>query len=701
MTLYNKIKEYLKKGQQSNTSVRSYSELEKDEKARALRETYALKTGSKELNTEYEAEITALYDIFNHTKIRYAQENKIIDNTELKNPNSYIPVPSIDDQLKIIKAKKEIYSLLAAGEYEIIRKEFEDIQANLEVRYNAITRAMSFINNNTPSYGQLLAELEKVKNLFNRVKEILEEVDKEIKSSVKEGSLENSFRVLMERLNKKSQYKNIFLDTLGKIASDPNFRYVEYDDFANDVKLGILSRINRLESRFNDRLMAIIPSFFEKPIDEALKKFVQHDCDGELSEKEAIMAEKKKAIFIRFFQAKHYHYAWEYLIHELSDELLLELFKLLAEYMHIHEKYVYERKDEYKEPLEKAKEAIKEFQSTPMTAWEEFEETPYGHMLSFGGDMYQYTKLCPNYVTPELKEEIAKTYVMLHWLHQGYCYADMGPDSVFYPPTYDYHNSVISSKDTIKYIREFKNDILKKIEEKFGVKLSELKFLKENRSKFISDSYFDVLADILATGKIPKLYLRPTIEHPIRYICGSKHKIFYFDSICEVTTLDVLYHYLRAINNDDIDFDFSDKMPVSRHSDEYSFEYNRPSSMDNFLALIAESVLNKQYDDRILIVSSLTDKPLDIINSNNRIKAVYISDNKKLQELINTPNSLRCIFVPEYFHSAIASDSDYTLPSGTKIIIVPNDVTYSELSDILNQEIAKTEEAKRNIYTEQ
>lgn len=275
MTLYNKIKEYLKRGQQSNTSIRSYSELEKDEKARVLREIWALKTGSKDLNTEYEAEVTTLYDIFNYTKIRYAQENKIIDNTELKNPNSYIPVPSIDDQLKIIKAKKEIYSLLATGEYEIIRKEFEDIQADLEVRYNAITRAMSFINDNTPLYGQLLAELEKTEELFNRVKEILEEVDKEIKSSVKEGSLENSFRVLMERLNKKSQYKNIFLDTLGKIASDPNFRYVEYDDFANDVRSKILSRVDRLESHFSNELVDSISLALKKPIGEALREFVR------------------------------------------------------------------------------------------------------------------------------------------------------------------------------------------------------------------------------------------------------------------------------------------------------------------------------------------------------------------------------------------------------------------------------------------
>lgn len=698
MTLYNKIKEYLKRGQQSNTSIRSYSELEKDEKARALRETYVLKTGSKDLNTEYEAEITTLYDMYNHTKIRYAQENKIIDNTELKNPNSYIPVPSIDDQLKIIKAKKEIYSLLAVGEYEIIRKEFEDIKTSLEVRYNAITRAMSFINDNTPSYGQLLAELEKTEELFNHVKEILEEVDKEIKSSVKEGSLKNSFRVLMDRLNKKSQYKNIFLDTLGKIASDPNFRYVEYDDFANDVRSKILSRVDRLESHFSNELVDSISLALKKTIGEALREFVRWNCDGELSEEEAIMAEKKRGIFIRYFDTCKTTEAWEYLIHELFDELLLELFKLLAEYMHIHEKYVYGKKDDYKEPLKEAQDAIEEFQNTPITAWEKFEETPYGHMLSFGGDMYQYTRTCPNYVTPELKKEITKTYAKLNWLRRKYKIGNIGSDCIFYSPSGDYDESRISNEESEKYVKGFQLEMLKEIEKKFSVSLRELGCFNRNKNEFISDIWFDALADILVTGKLPALYLHPTIEHPINYICDSKHKIFYFDGSGETVRLDVLYHYLRAINKDDIRFDFSSKMLVNSNPSE-TFAY--PSSMDNLLALITESALNKQYDDRILIVSSLTDKPLDIINSNNRIKAVYISDNKKLQEIISTPNSLKCIFIPECFNGAIASDSDYTLPSGTKIIIVPNDVTYSELSDILNQKIAKTEEAKRNIYTEQ
>lgn len=672
MTLYNKIKEYLKRGQQSNTSIRSYSELEKDEKARALRETYALKTGSKDLNTEYETEITTLYDMYDHTKIRYDQENELIKNTKIQYyPTADNPNPDVDEQSNIKKAKKEIYSLLAAGEYEIIRKEFEDIQADLEVRYNAITRAISFINDNTPSYVQLLAELEKVKALFKRVQEILEEVNCQINKLSKGGTLEDSFKTLMGRLNKDGKHKAVFIDTLCKILSNLNLRSVEYNNFANDVRSKILSHVDRLENHFSNELVDSVSCVLEKPIDEALREFVRWNCDGKLSEKETI------------------------------DELLLELFKLLAEYMHTHEKYVYGKKDKYKEPLKEAQDAIEEFQNTPITAWEKFEETPYGHMLHLKSAMYHYTRTCPNYVTPELKNEITKTYAKLNWLRRKYKIGNIGSDCIFYSPSGDYDESRISNEESEKYVKGFQLEMLKEIEKKFSVSLRELGCFNRNKNEFISDIWFDVLADILATGKIPKLYLRPTIEHPIRYICGSKHKIFYFDSICEVTTLDVLYHYLRAINNDDIDFDFSDKMPVSRHSDEYSFEYNRPSSMDNFLALIAESVLNKQYDDRILIVSSLTDKPLDIINSNNRIKAVYISDNKKLQELINTPNSLRCIFVPEYFHSAIASDSDYTLPSGTKIIIVPNDVTYSELSDILNQEIAKTEEAKRNIYTEQ
>lgn len=668
MALYNKLKEHLRKGRQGNTTIRDYSELGQDEKTKVLGEMLALKTGSEDLYTGYEAEVTTLYDMYNHTKIRYDQENELIKSNKIQYyPTADNPNPDVDEQSNIKKAKKEIYSLLATGEYEIVRKEFEDIQADLEVRYNAITRAMSFINDNTPSYGQLLAELEKVKALFKRVQEILEEVNCQINKLSKGGTLEDSFKALMERLN-KGKHKTVFIDTLCKILSNLNLRRVEYDDFANDVRSKILSLVDRLENHFSNELVDSISCALEKPIDEALREFVRWNCDGKLSEKETI------------------------------DELLLELFKLLAEYMHTHEKYVYGKKDEYKEPLKEAQDAIEEFQNTPITAWKKFEETPYEHMLHLKSAMYHYTRTCPNYVTPELKNEITKTYAKLNWLRRKYKIGNIGSDCIFYSPSGDYDESRISNEESEKYVKGFQLEMLKEIEKKFSVSLRELGCFNRNKNEFISDIWFDVLADILVTGKLPALYLHPTIEHPINYICGSKHKIFYFDGSGETIRLDVLYHYLRAINKDDIRFDFSSKMLVNSNPSE-TFAY--PSSMDNLLALITESALNKQYDDRILIVSSLTDKPLDIINSNNRIKAVYISDNKKLQEIISTPNSLKCIFIPECFNGAIASDSDYTLPSGTKIIIVPNDVTYSELSDILNQEIAKTEEAKRNVYTEQ
>ena len=624
----------------------------------------------------------------------------------------------------IVNNARKINSLLIyAGECEIIKKELQEIKTELEIKYHAldsiITKPSSMLKN------------KKEKLWFIKLRDNLIEARRKISLTIANVSfiiVSSNNRIISSKIDiqKEIQYQDYTinnelyqktLDVLVETITD----YSRYGDDFLDLNKELLAKIQEFLKK-NTRIKSRVMPYYE-------------DCFF----KNVWRPEKcTPSAYFNYFE-QYDKDAWRYLFNELPDNLIKELYKILAKYIHKFNIKAYDHRNDYKIYLKEVEDLTNKYLNTPTASWRSNGFYVFSSMLQFSTDGCNYSNMCKAYLTDEIRQQMRTAFARLNWL-----FVIAGGNGHYACHSWKYleeDDARILANETHEYYDQFSEELLKKVEEKFGVNLSELKFLTRNenyRVKFGLNRR--ELVNLLNDVYYRTLCVHPTKEHPI--VCRHKNtntiitglNICGYRASTEDLDLEDLYYYLRVKHSGNPKIDFSEAIS--------------PIEIENFVALIQFKQFEKQYDDRILIIPDImkNDKLWDHIKFHRTNSIAVLATNYNMFDDFLCSSGIRStakyLFVKEntiisyrdaieecfpiYYDFVEQLNNNGHAPTNgqilaainrvniwnnyferrdkyidypdLKIIIVPDDTSYSELSDILNQELAKTEEAKRNVY---
>ncbi len=708
MDLLSKLKKIFKKTKETsgneNTGItvttgplRKYSELNRRERKKVaygienipLSQLYILNY----TNAEYD-KIMYLCDLISNLfSVHKAQREKI----------------SADDVFEEA-AHKINHLILSTGEYEIIKDELAEIKRKLEIKFYILSGIVDEFNS-----GKLNRNKAR-KNEFITAKEII--LDKI--NAIRENIICINIYTLMinNHISESSDLLkacighnlcNCALDTTDElriaISKDlaqevlrRNNFYSSQERMALAVKTTILNKIDKFHNKFGNFLLQerILPCCKNKSINFDNPRV-------------------RKKVFSELFCVYLYDSlsAWEYLAMELPNNLLKELYKIIAKYKYQDDEDSYKHRNDYQTIIAEIEDIVNKCLSTPTKDWKEKIKTEKHHYRS---RISGYSELCRDYLTNNIKEELKYAFIKLCVLCNE-SYYDFKTEYLF-----SYNPNDISRDEYNKYYEKIYNEFIKKLAAEAGIPACKLYFCHINYLYTIIDALcgcddININADLNDFQKFYRVY---DISQ-IYYEYGNEGK-------ANISIEDLFYWHKAHPEGK-----FQNSIGAARfccHRDGYRIS----GSEINDLALIKWKRLENQYDDRILISPRIyiDDEELDedhyitddygqrLMAPGNNFIAALARDFDMLYDLAHDSNcrkQIKYIFMRRYpyddredcvsdegfaFYCKLhENNSDFINYNGLKIIFIPEDTTYSELSDILNQELTKTEEAKRYMYTEQ
>lgn len=620
------------------------------------------------------------------------------------------------------------YSLISSSEFKIISDALNKIKCEYEVKYYTLVKFIENLEktkNETFEYTSYMAFLnqkkERLETCIMRLVNLLIYIDRTI---VRCTNLANQY-YLLNRCNRKLIIKNEnslkteenLIQLIIHCIDDSGWT----DKIVEAVKTRILNRIDSFNADFDDSLL--------KKINRQCKTNYVNPQNGKT----------RKKYFTKYFETirKPEIAAWEYLIKELSNDLLLELYDILAKYTYYDDANKFKHLDDYKMYIKDVENLTNECLNTPTKKWKDI----YIYLLHFKCEGNCYLKKYENHLTDEIKEQLRVAFARLSWLYEILHDPDFNieEDKYLCNPEFDLK---LSDEDVHRYYDQFSDELLTKVEKKFDTKLSELGFLKKDkdyRRVFALNRHS--LIDLLNDAYKKAIYCAPSDECPFVYKQNNSKKTIIYPGNTQIS-LTGFYYLLKLKNISVNEIDFSKIAPFNKW-----YHQKTNDAFINYVALIRLKKLEKDYDSRILIAPKIDDIDItndywkQLVSTDNHYIAVLAPNIDIIDDFITKttiPEKIKYLFVrkrdvdeykkdaDEYLanypdHISKVKDNlrnkgiaiiskimvrttiylsyfqnctDHIKCKNFEIIIIPDNTTCSELSDILNQELAKSIDEK-------
>lgn len=723
--------------------VPKYEELSEDEKECALEDLKILMNDdSYETLLKYSNDLVDISNrerfILSKTLERYY--DWFADN---KNP---LKEKSKEEQL----GNSICYGTLANLEFEIIEGKIKEIGEKLKIRAVALDLYVK----------EKEKEEKKNKRIFQRYFSVANRLEME--------NFKNRMASEKERIKVSMKINEQILQT------------IEIDKRDNDT----LKNAYELLKVVSDNSIYVDSSFNNMDVKSSLIKLL-YRCFYILKNTE-LYAKFKERIeqFIKQYQdnttfAYHAPYGSDNFIHKLAspsylelehiipDYMMEEIFKIVASSMHDAEIYCYEHKDEIKEYIESFKKKILEYETTPTKDWD---LKQIDQLLIFAHNFKHFSiqkYLHGHCGNEEEEKELEELYTKLKFINivKGidivrYSIVDIGKDM-----DNDTKNRLV-------------DEILRKIEEKYDTPILDKrgisnKELISNRDYFIlyySHNFPLVLFDFLRGDtdsvqiyqtiypystyadwftkwiKWARYYTNNGVLDDERLYKNKKNNFnFFINSYNELEdvvtsedidkdgkiriTLEDMFYTLKFIGIDEENIIYPNNMTYPKELDMEPSTHEYDAKLPSFLATIKFKELEKNYDDRIVVVPKTISfaqdngsiKSIDQLQLNENAQAVYLTTQHQIGAIFenrysNGNTKIKYVFISEFafekykeyylmkmgllFYKSPKEAKDLleeylnNIFSQFKIIVLPKDTKYSELSSYLDQELEKEEQKK-------
>ena len=727
----------------SLTYIRDYSKLDASEKRKVKEEIESFinkKKVKEDQGNKYQELIKYTQD--EDSAIRDLQE--ILRFTLLKYDKLYQSIGDTDDI--IATAKRINYILLSASECDEIRDNFISIRRNLEIKFHVINGIINQFKNYKilnreqrkeylANQGTIFSERDIIKTTIKNIDNLLAMMKKQERDSAVLGKSYDMLEKLNSLLNTNhellGQTKKTLVEIIKAFRNKTGFHD---EEFRREIKERIIDKIDFFRADFDDDLAGDIAFFIDRNDNQIIKELYKKYRDGGLYyiDTVSLVQKEKKLCFTKYFLARNL--GWEYLINELPNNLLLELYKIAAKYIHMHRVNVFPHRNDYQIYLKEVEDLTNKCLSTPVEEWRSCNISPYAALLQFKGNGIDYSRMCGDYLTDEIREQMRVAFAKLNWLVK-IADSSFGGDQGNYldePGADLWHDDSF-----LKYFNRFSEELLTKVEEKFGVKLEELLFLTRDKNYRVdfSQNTRDLI-NLLNDVWNKTIYVSPSKEYPITYVQDNKSNTISSLNIQWPVRLEDFYYYLRSKGNTP-KISFKKRAPFYGAGKSIWLFSGKSDNLSNFIALIRLKQLENQYDKRILILPKINNNMnywkclmspdseftasfahdvgilFDFLYNatyRQKVKYLFVKENVikayKLEVEINSPTShlerlknsgyitsggenLTAWELTNTYNQYFSEGNDHINYDGLTIIIVPDDTSYGELSDILNQELKK------------
>ena len=649
-----------------------FSELPKKEQDRVLKYYHELDFNNYESLLKFSDGLSNKYsyyqEILQSTLNRYNKEN--INAVESR---KYYK----DRQLAI----KIVLAILSTYEYEIIYKDMYRIKRELELRLVALDMFIKKESRRKYDFLGIFGKAERLCYLNNKNK--LANEQERLKIAIKNNILTTTLieRTIKESDNLKEKYE--LLEKFNKAILDNNG---EFSDLVREELFNYYCKIKR-------------------------EKFAQFDGLSNLCDIDCGKNVQKK-MYVNNNDCNFY---------AVPNELMCHFYRHIAKYLHIYQIKYLKEKNEYKTVMNELREFLCEYIKLGTKDW---------NIWVLREKHAKYHSWFENYLgkyEDEISEEI-----------KDIIENDIGLIGYFIELKYihDFIRTDISEEHM-----EHTNELIRKLEEQYGIN-----YLPKNikkRELFINDNVNQLLdlIDIFNGHEedIEVYYdedtsLSSLFYNPMRF-CSEKTyfeeigaevpKGFYENNGIHKISLEDIFYTLKFFNQDN--YDLTKSVALTKESARGRLK----NDFSKFISLIKHKIIEDKYDDRIIIMPSIISirSPaalLDYLNNNKaNASAMLLNFDNCMMTLLywyDEVPSIKYLFVKEkdvltlktmidslpspelydelykkrikqsktmydkYFKDG---NKESILENGTKIIIIPDDTKYSELSDLLDEQLKK------------
>ena len=541
------------------------------------------------------------------------------------------------------------FGLLSNLEFEIIVKNLLDVKEKLILKAVAIEELISKKEKERKPLRELFKHAEKLeynilKNRLlsekDRIKvslKINDQILRTIYIDIKENdTLRKEYSVLQQILdNSDDKTNNNIKDKIIESLNLKLYHYThifigtEYDNiFINNLKsygkklVGMKTPQSYLSKHYNRWKPTTYTKYFNKNkiitqdmVDEAIRLAIENgeDCD------------------------------FEDLIDLVPIHKLEEFFKFVAEVFHNMEVFCYEHKEDYKKYIEDIKTTVNDYEVTPTSEWNE--EKLIELTSKYDYEIYSYFKLLKYYLTEENENELINQYTKLLFL----CRLKSNTDD---NKIWGWLGGFYSE------IEEYKSELLSKVEDKYEISLYDKKD-KKSREKFVFDNkdylihLYDLLQENIDIVKT-KLDVSNNFNNKINTIINKSNLYcFSFKTMWDRSMSTEEYYYLSKLMQLPYDVCYKEAIEgtnllVDKEACDTSFA--------KFLTIIKLNELEKNFDDRILVIPSgicfykkekqeyqeFLTKVDDLKINDNQI-ALFLSNLDQIETIVDISNNSQTI----------------------------------------------------------
>ncbi len=567
----------------------------------------------------------------------------------------------------------------------------------------------------------------------------IEDIIKSIANSVKEINEKCYLKLLV--------YKEeivLYIDELNKIEQEAELRLIALDTYIKKEErrkydfLGIFGKAERLRylsdknSLLNERQRLLITIKLNKQhlqiihntlnenkellerikvyIDSA-KQFDTKYCDARICKEYA-----SELLFLKSIIDKNNCGKLEKIEKDSTNLEYKNVIRLFAQEDKEIKEYAYKHQNDYQKIINEIKNTVSKYENSPSNTWN------LGKLYNIIREFYLriniYGYLCEKYLNDKIINEIINNLLNLcyyKYLMNGRLFSDKritpnmeipkdpvprkGAFNIYFIP-FDIRDKIDMNKE-IAYYHKILHDLLKKIEDKYGLKMdfSLVNQIDKNKDRNIENEFkylndvlnenFDFLNSFYVKSLKDKnglnLLLKKILKNDYHQIAfdemDSTYKkylenIFYLLKFCHIQQYDLNGLYNIFINNVIIE----------------NTNFKEKEELEKVIFKCFIRKLEIEDDDIILVIPQcMTGFTKNIhIAVENKI-GVYVSNFSMAISIIeflkiNKEHSIKYLFMNESTYNELIKNNGTI---NVKAIIVPDDIKYSELSSYLDRELEK------------
>ncbi len=677
---FNWIKTIFKKKQPINNSVDiatidtsfihipKFNELSKTDQDKVLDYYHKLNLDNYDMLVKYSDDIREKYDIdkeiLHLTLTRYNEWYKDVENNNI-----------ITDLYRLIH--KINYAVLSKYEYKYIYDDIINIRKELELRAVALNMFIKKESKRKYDFLGIFGKAERLKYLSDKNR--LNSEYERLKIAIKDNIINQSIikMDIKENDNLKEKY-----DLLNEYNTRDDF----LDENVRENIVEILVNINK--TLFTNSYL------WDEFVDEIESLLIDEDNE-------------KIAKLIPFIKMGD-EGPWSKLIKFWSKEQLELFYKILAKYLHKHELYIINHKEDYKIFINEMNSIINEYERTRTKDW----DVSY---LRNKVDYYYnkqecYRTLYKKILPEDIMNELNNTFYKLDWLS-----------------TLAYHQGFFDLRIFLKhedYYIDLSDELLRKVEEKYGIEFDPDIYLLnsknrnnfnamfttnnykekkkiEKRREFIKKnqeySFIDLFDLLNGYEDDIEIFFNQTDgiikKHGLSDYLGAISDSDYvqcqiISSRSNIVPLENIFYLTKLFPN--IEFNFNRTYSLSKSS---RYANKGRGAFTNYVTQIKLDKLNSTCDKRILVIPDemyQTLSPTHLLCTNRYTMAIYLPNRHYFDFYLNN-SYISTFFIKHslakklHLYNKYRCVKDSFTINNKVFIVVPNNIKYHELSNYLDE----------------